>query len=102
MTDAEIIEALTAEILAKADAPMALTIAPSTAFQLAALVQLALRHPDLPPEPRATATRVLMAVREYFADCPTVLATLDRGETPAPYAWPPTIGTWLRRWWRGY
>ena len=69
--------------LKKLDRPMDIGFQPLTVFQLTGLVQLALRHPHVSPEPRATAGRFLAAVREYFADCPAVLDVVRRGDDPA-------------------
>jgi hypothetical protein len=63
--------------------PMELVCHPLTVFQLTGLIQLALRHPGVTPELRETAERFLVGVREYFADCPTVLAVVRRGDDPA-------------------
>lgn len=61
-------------------APMGpLGLRPITAFQLVALVQLALRHPDVPPALRATGDQWIAMVREYFADAPAVLEMITRG-----------------------
>lgn len=62
--------------------PMEIVFHALTVVQLTGLVQLALRHPDVPPESRATAERFLAGVREYFADCPTVLSVIIRGDDP--------------------
>lgn len=55
---------------------------PWTVFQLSGLIQLSLRHPGVTPEIRATAARFLAGVRAYFADCPTVLDVVRRGDDP--------------------
>jgi len=62
---------------------MALTLRPETAFALAGVVQLALRHPDLAGTPRSTAETFLAGVREYFASAPAVLEALRRGDDRA-------------------
>ena len=60
--------------------PMApLGFKPETAFQLAAIVQLARRHPGMPPNLQATADKFLAMVRDYFADAPAVREMLRRG-----------------------
>ncbi len=63
-------------------AHMELMLRPSTVFELVGLLQLAQRHPELPASIRATAARFVISAREYFADCPTVLAIIQRGEDP--------------------
>jgi hypothetical protein len=62
--------------------PLELIMQPTTVVQLAALLQLVLRHSHLPPDLRQTAERFLDGVREYFDDCPTVLDVLRRGDDP--------------------
>jgi hypothetical protein len=59
-----------------------LTLPAAVAFQLAALVQLALRHAHVPPHVRDTGEQLIAVVRGHFADCPTVLDTL-RTDFPA-------------------
>jgi len=79
LTDAEAVQ-LAAEEIYALDQPMLLGMKPITAFRLAGLVQLALRHPDVDAENRAAAWNFLEAVREYFVACPTVLLMLDAGD----------------------
>ncbi len=62
---------------------MEIVLAPVSAFQLAALLQLTLRHPLLQASNRAFAERVVAGVREYFAESPIVLAILDQGDDPS-------------------
>jgi hypothetical protein len=59
---------------------MELLLQPASAFQLASLLQLALRHPEVPATLRAVAARYLAGVRGYFADCPAILEALRRGD----------------------
>jgi hypothetical protein len=59
------------------------TLRPVSALQLAALVQLVLRHPNVPPETRNTGIGFLAGVRRYFAEAPAVLELLRRGDDPA-------------------
>jgi hypothetical protein len=73
--------AMAVEIASKP--PLELVCHPMTVFQLTALVQLALRHPSVPPDIRTTAERFVVGAREYFADCPAVLAVVRRGDEPA-------------------
>jgi hypothetical protein len=79
--DARILAELAREM--EASAPLELALAPATAFSLAGIVQLALRHPRLPPHSRATATAFLDIVRAHFAAAPTVLEVLRQGDEPA-------------------
>jgi hypothetical protein len=79
--DEQITQQLVTELNAKQE-PMELVLQPGTVFQLTALVQLACRHPHVSGAMREIADRVLAAVREYFADCPTVLDVVRRGDDP--------------------
>jgi hypothetical protein len=79
--DKAVVKAMSREIAAKT-APMELVCRPETALQLTGLVQLALRHPGMSPTLRATGGRFLTGVREYFADCPTVLDVIRSGDDP--------------------
>ena len=63
--------------------PMELALRPESVFQLVGALQLAQRHPHLPDSVRATAAAFVTAAREYFADCPTVLEVVRRGDDPA-------------------
>lgn len=74
-----------AEVLRKSTdaAPMDLVCRPLTVLHLAGALQLARRHPRFPPTHSETVDRFLTAAREYFADCPTVLEVLRRGDDPA-------------------
>lgn len=56
---------------------------PASVFAFAAMVQLALRHPGLPPSSRDLAAKFLAAVRLHFADYPTVLDVIERGDDPS-------------------
>lgn len=80
-TDAEITAALVEELQSLA-APMEVVMKPDSVFALVALYQLALRHPDLSEHsaPRAAGQRFVSAAREYFANCPTVLEIIRRGD----------------------
>jgi hypothetical protein len=78
----EAVELMARELQALEGTPMELAWRPLTVLQIAGLLQLALRHPDVSAEHRDVAGRVLDAVRHYFADCPTVLTVLDAGEDP--------------------
>lgn len=81
--DAETLAALVEELQRKDDQPMELVLRPASVFQLTALVQLARRHPGVTGPMRETSDRLLAGVRAYFADCPTVLAVVRRGDDPA-------------------
>lgn len=60
--------------------PMVLTMAAASALALAALVQLALRHPGVEGNNRAAGERYLARTRDYFDACPATLDILDRGD----------------------
>jgi hypothetical protein len=80
--DEALLEGLGAELVAKAG-PMELVLRPTSVMQLAALLQLALRHPGVSEDLRAAAARFLTGARTYFEDCPHVLELLRRGDDPA-------------------
>jgi hypothetical protein len=80
--DAPLLAAFTAELQSKTQ-PMELVLVAASVVQLAALVQLALRHPALRGDPREAGERFLAGVRAYFADAPHVLDVLRRGDEPA-------------------
>lgn len=81
LAEAAIVERLVGELAGKQER-MELLVLPGTVFELTALLQLACRHPLVSAAQRATAARWQLGVREYFADCPTVLEVLRRGEDP--------------------
>jgi len=62
--------------------PAIFAVAPIDLFHLVGLVQLAGRHPELEASPTEAIARLVDAAREYFADCPTVLEVIRRGEDP--------------------
>ena len=82
MTDDELVAAMAAEMITR-EAPLEVVLRPQSAFQLAGVIQLALRHPDLPETPRRTAEMFLEHVRAYFADLPACAEVLRRGDDPS-------------------
>jgi len=81
--EAQAVQQMIAE-LAAVEHPLILgPLTPLEALQLAGLVQLAVRHPDLSEEHRLVAAAVVETVREYFAGSPVILDVLDRGDDPA-------------------
>jgi hypothetical protein len=82
LDDAQTIALMAAE-MARLREPMILMVRPEGALMTAGLVQLALRHPDLSEDMRDQARALVDTVREYFAECPTVLDILHRGDNPA-------------------
>lgn len=64
--------------------PIGVQFQAASAFHFVALLQLALRHPAVPPASRAVAERFIAAARDdWFANCPHVRATIDDGNDPA-------------------
>ena len=63
-------------------APLELVLRPAVALQLAALLQLALRHPAIHDhrDSARTARTVIDHVRAYFGDAPIVVRVLDEGD----------------------
>jgi len=80
--DPDTVRRLVEELSHKGEHKLELVLRPVAALQLAGLVQLALRHPSVDANHAATARRLLAGVGEYFADCPTVLDVLRRGDDP--------------------
>ena len=80
--DETLIHKGTTELMAH-EQPLEFVLRPMTAFQLCALLQLALRHPGTTGESRRTALTFIEHVRAYFADAPAVLEMLRRGDDPA-------------------
>jgi hypothetical protein len=76
-----LLEGLLSELAAR-ESPITVVLRPTSAFQLAALLQLACRHPGVTGPMRETADRLLAGVRDYFIDCPTVLEVVRRGDDP--------------------
>lgn len=63
--------------------PLILAVHPLVALQLAGLIQLATRHPQLAPNQHHCARIVLDQLRTYFAESPTVLEVMTEGDDPA-------------------
>lgn len=82
MTDTDIVTAVLIGEVQRLD-PMEIAFAGATVFSLVGVLQLALRHPELPPGTRKTAETFIAAAREYFAGCPTVLECIRLGDDPA-------------------
>lgn len=62
---------------------MELGLHPVTLFQLVALVQLALRHPDVGVMARDAGERFLAAARSHFVNQPAIVRVIDAGDDPA-------------------
>jgi hypothetical protein len=84
MTDDELIEALAEELAETGD--LVMTLSPAHAFGLAGIIQLAMRHPQLPAHVRETAIAILRTIRTHFGTGPAVraavLEVLRRGDDP--------------------
>jgi len=80
-TDDETLEMLVAEMAAH-EAPITMVLRPTSAFQLASLLQLALRHPGTAGAVRGVALTFIEHVRQYFRDAPTIFEVLRRGDDP--------------------
>ena len=65
--------------------PLEVTIQAQSAFQLCAILQLAQRHPDLPPNVRDFAQQITGKIREYFREHGAVatMRIIERGDNPA-------------------
>jgi hypothetical protein len=66
-------------------APLEVVLTAGTAFQLAGLMQLVLRHPHVDGTNRFAAIRFVTGVRRYFTQAPTataVLSVLHDGDDP--------------------
>jgi hypothetical protein len=82
LTQEDAVQLMIDELQALDATPMEIAFRPFTVMQLAGLLQLALRHPDVSAAHRETAWSFLEAAREYFAEAPTVLTVLDAGDDP--------------------
>lgn len=72
--------ALMAEEIRALDAPAILGLPPEDMLTLVAVLQLAMRHPQLPDTHRNLCAGLVDSSREYFAECPTVLEAIARGD----------------------
>lgn len=79
--DEDVAEIMAQEIATKG--PVETVWTAVSAFQMVALVQLALRHPGVRADLRKTAAKFLEHMRVYFADCPMVSDVIKRGDNPA-------------------
>jgi hypothetical protein len=71
--------ALLAEELGALEQPMELTLRPESVIRFVALLQLALRHPDIPAPMRLFAEQFISNARVFYAHCPTVLQVITAG-----------------------
>jgi hypothetical protein len=85
MGDTDLLDAMSTE-LARCEQPIQMIVRPTSAMQLAGLVQLALRHPSLPATTRQQGVTFLEHVRAYFNDhqADAVLEVLRRGDQRGP------------------
>lgn len=77
--DEEMVMAGVREIASKADY-MQLNLLPLSAMHIVGLMQLALKHPELPPTHEDFARHVVEVGRQYFADCPSVLQVIEAAD----------------------
>lgn len=82
-TDTDLIAGATEE-LQRCEAPIEVVLRPASAFQLAALLQLALRHPGADGSTALAGRTFIEHVRAYFAqhDASAVVEMLRRGDDP--------------------
>jgi hypothetical protein len=59
--------------------PMEVALRAETAYTLAGILQLAYRHPELPPTAQELCTRFVGVIRDYFKGKPTIQQTIDEG-----------------------
>lgn len=81
MTGSQILAAMTSELRAVPE-PMVVAFQPVAMFQIAGLLQIALRHPTVAVEVREAGDRFLRDIHEYFGACPTVRDVLTRTNDP--------------------
>jgi hypothetical protein len=62
--------------------PFHLVLNATATVQLAGLLQLVLRHPQLDANNRRTAVMVIEQVRMYFADAPATREVMRQGDDP--------------------
>jgi hypothetical protein len=79
--EAALLDLMTAQIL-RCDAPLEIVIRASSAFQLAALLQVGLRHPKVRGPVAETGEQFIEHIRAYFAhhNATAVLEVLRRGD----------------------
>lgn len=80
MTDQEIAERMAGEMAVHP--PVEVVLTATGAMHLAGLLQLVLRHPYVAGSSRDTAITIIEQIRVYFADCPTTLLVLRKGDDP--------------------
>lgn len=80
MTENEITQAMVREMATKGG--LEFHFSPASTLRAVALMQLAARHPHLDESHRLFVRTFIEHVRAYFADCPTVLEVIRRGDDP--------------------
>jgi hypothetical protein len=82
MSETELFDLVARELLRVPN--LALTLRAISALELAGLVQLALRHPNIPPQARDAGARILEGISAYFraSHATGVLELLRRGDDP--------------------
>jgi hypothetical protein len=71
------------DALARYTQPIEVVLTPTSAFDLCALLQLALRHPGVKGRSRVAALEFIAHLREYFDDTPAILEMIRRGDDPS-------------------
>jgi hypothetical protein len=89
MTEKEITERLAAELAGHP--PVEVVLTATGAMHLVGLLQLVLRHPYIGGSSRDTAVTIIEQMRVYFADCPTTLFVIDKGNDPSQDRVPPKV-----------
>lgn len=77
--DDALLAAFTAE-MTLTEAPITFVLRPVVAFQIAALLQLAIRHPRAGARVGSSGRLFIEHVREYFRDWPAISAVLIQGD----------------------
>ena len=70
-----------------AERGLAVDLEPASLLAMVGLVQLGLRHPSVPPFAREIGSKFVEGARDWFHECPTVLAVIARGDDPGYPAW---------------
>lgn len=83
-TDERLVIAAAAEIKS-VEQPLQINLEAASVLQLVAVLQLAIRHPQLPSSARSAAVAVIEGARAYFAAVGAIhtVALIERGNDPA-------------------
>jgi hypothetical protein len=84
LTDEQLLALVVDEMRRYIDTPLILgPFSAPQGLELAGLLQLASRHPQLGPNASLMAADVVDAIREFFADAPATLELINRGDDPS-------------------